>query len=141
MEQDFAPGGRGVHLLEKIDRQIDAGNFTSLEEGLRGGQHTVHGSSPFSREIESLQESTSQGKDRIASRPQQLSCSSHPGSVAAPFRSLGKRSTLLRNRVRSTAAFSNRVGWACSSLKRPRSQERVRRRSSGRDRSLESGPP
>ena len=37
MEQDFAPGGRGAHLLEKIDRQIDAGNFTSLEEGLRGG--------------------------------------------------------------------------------------------------------
>ena len=35
MEQDFAPGGRGAHLLEKIDRQIDAGNFTSLEEGLR----------------------------------------------------------------------------------------------------------
>ena len=35
MEQDFAPGGRGVHLLEKIDHQIDTGNFTSLEEGLR----------------------------------------------------------------------------------------------------------
>jgi hypothetical protein len=35
MEQDFAPGGRGAHLLEKIDRQIDAGNFTSLDEGLR----------------------------------------------------------------------------------------------------------
>ena len=35
MERDFAPGGRGAHLLEKIDRQIDAGNFTSLEEGLR----------------------------------------------------------------------------------------------------------
>jgi hypothetical protein len=35
MEQDFAPGGRGAHLLEKIDRQIDAGNFTSLKEGLR----------------------------------------------------------------------------------------------------------
>lgn len=35
MEQDFAPGGRGAHLLEKIDRQIDAGNFTSLEEELR----------------------------------------------------------------------------------------------------------
>jgi hypothetical protein len=36
MEQDFAPGGRGAHLLEKIDRQIDAGNAASLEEGLRG---------------------------------------------------------------------------------------------------------
>ncbi len=35
MEEDFAPGGRGAHLSEKIDRQIDAGNFTSLEEGLR----------------------------------------------------------------------------------------------------------
>ena len=35
MEQDFASGGRGAHLLEKIDRQIDSGNFTSLEEGLR----------------------------------------------------------------------------------------------------------
>ena len=35
MEQDFAPGGRGAHLVEKIDRQIDAGNYTSLEEGLR----------------------------------------------------------------------------------------------------------
>jgi hypothetical protein len=35
MEQDFAPGGRGAHLLENIDRQIEAGNFTSLEEGLR----------------------------------------------------------------------------------------------------------
>jgi Arc/MetJ-type ribon-helix-helix transcriptional regulator len=35
MAQDFAPGGRGDHLLEKIDRQIEAGNFTSLEEGLR----------------------------------------------------------------------------------------------------------
>ena len=35
MAQDFAPGGCGAHLLEKIDRQIDSGNFTSLEEGLR----------------------------------------------------------------------------------------------------------
>jgi len=35
MEQDFAPGGRGAHLLEKIDKQIDAGDFTPLEEGLR----------------------------------------------------------------------------------------------------------
>jgi len=35
MEQDFTSGGRGAHLLEKIDRQIDSGNFTSLEEGLR----------------------------------------------------------------------------------------------------------
>jgi hypothetical protein len=35
MERDFANSGRGAHLLERIDRQIDAGNFTSLEEGLR----------------------------------------------------------------------------------------------------------
>jgi hypothetical protein len=35
MERDFADDGRGAHLLEKIDRQIDAGNFTSMEEGLR----------------------------------------------------------------------------------------------------------
>jgi hypothetical protein len=35
MERDFAPGGRDAHLLEKIDCQIDAGDFTSLEEGLR----------------------------------------------------------------------------------------------------------
>jgi hypothetical protein len=35
MERDFAPGGRGAHLLEKIERQTDAGDFTSLEEGLR----------------------------------------------------------------------------------------------------------
>ena len=35
MERDFADGGRGAHLLEKIDRQIDAGNFASLEDGLR----------------------------------------------------------------------------------------------------------
>lgn len=41
MEQDFAPGGSGAHLLEKIDRQIDAGNFTTLAEGLR--RHERHG--------------------------------------------------------------------------------------------------
>jgi hypothetical protein len=35
MEQDFAPGGRGAHLLEKIDHQIVDGNFVPLEEGLR----------------------------------------------------------------------------------------------------------
>ena len=38
IERDFAPGGRGTHLLEKIDRDIDrtiaSGNVTSLEEGL-----------------------------------------------------------------------------------------------------------
>ena len=39
IERDFAPGGRGAHLVEKIDREIDhgiaSGNVTSLEEGLR----------------------------------------------------------------------------------------------------------
>ena len=35
MTEDFAPGGRGAHLLEKIDRDIDAGNVSSLDEGLR----------------------------------------------------------------------------------------------------------
>jgi len=39
IERDFAPGGRGAHLVEKIDRDIDrtiaSGNVTSLEEGLR----------------------------------------------------------------------------------------------------------
>jgi hypothetical protein len=39
MERDFSPGGRGAHLVERIDRQIDqaiaSGNVTSLAEGLR----------------------------------------------------------------------------------------------------------
>jgi DnaJ-class molecular chaperone len=35
MEQDFSPGGRGAHLIEKIERDIVAGNFSSLEDGLR----------------------------------------------------------------------------------------------------------
>jgi curved DNA-binding protein CbpA len=35
MGQDFAPGGRGHHLVEKINQQIDAGKFTALEKGLR----------------------------------------------------------------------------------------------------------
>ena len=35
MEEDFAPGGRGAHLLEKVNREIDAGRFTSLTGGFR----------------------------------------------------------------------------------------------------------
>jgi hypothetical protein len=35
IEKDFAPGGRGTRLLEGIEREIDAGNFTPLDEGLR----------------------------------------------------------------------------------------------------------
>jgi len=38
MEQDFAPGGRGHHLVEKINQQIDDGKFTPLEKGLRPRQ-------------------------------------------------------------------------------------------------------
>ncbi|MGD1095965.1 MAG: hypothetical protein ABSB35_28730 [Bryobacteraceae bacterium] len=43
MERDFATGGRGAHLLEAIDRQIDAGNFTSLEKGLRASRTDLAG--------------------------------------------------------------------------------------------------
>jgi len=32
MERDFSPGGRGDHLVEKINREIDAGRFTPMEE-------------------------------------------------------------------------------------------------------------
>ena len=39
IELDFAAGGRGEHLVETIDREIDrtlaSGNVTSLEEGQR----------------------------------------------------------------------------------------------------------
>jgi Arc/MetJ-type ribon-helix-helix transcriptional regulator len=35
MERDFSPGGRGEHLAGEIDRQIETGNFSSLEDGLR----------------------------------------------------------------------------------------------------------
>jgi len=38
MERDFSPGGRGHHLLEKINQQIDGHAFTSLNEGLRSRQ-------------------------------------------------------------------------------------------------------
>ncbi len=39
MERDFSPGGRGAHLLDKINREIDdaiaSGTVTSLDEELR----------------------------------------------------------------------------------------------------------
>ena len=35
MERDFSPGGRGYHLVEKINREIDEGKFTPMEEALR----------------------------------------------------------------------------------------------------------
>ena len=34
MDRDFSPGGRGYHLFEKVDREIDAGRFSSMEEEL-----------------------------------------------------------------------------------------------------------
>jgi hypothetical protein len=38
MEEDLSPGGRGHHLVEKINRKIDEGEFTPLEKGLRSRQ-------------------------------------------------------------------------------------------------------
>jgi len=38
MEPDFSPGGRGHHLVEKINQEIDKNNFTQLDEGLRSRQ-------------------------------------------------------------------------------------------------------
>jgi hypothetical protein len=39
MEHDFSPGGRGAHLIDKVNREIDnaiaSGTVTSLDEGLR----------------------------------------------------------------------------------------------------------
>jgi hypothetical protein len=35
IDRDFAPLGRGAHLVEEIDRTIASGNLTSLEKGLR----------------------------------------------------------------------------------------------------------
>jgi hypothetical protein len=35
MVRKFAPDGRGAHLLEDVKQEIEAGNFTPLEEGLR----------------------------------------------------------------------------------------------------------
>jgi hypothetical protein len=38
MERDFSPGGRGRHLVEKINQGIDNDKFTPLVEGLRSRQ-------------------------------------------------------------------------------------------------------
>lgn len=35
MENDISPGGRGFHLVEKLDREVSEGKFTSLEAWLR----------------------------------------------------------------------------------------------------------
>jgi hypothetical protein len=31
MERDFSPGGRGHHLLEEVNRQIDEGKFAPMD--------------------------------------------------------------------------------------------------------------
>jgi hypothetical protein len=38
LERDFSAGGRGHHLVEKINQEIDGSKFTPLEEGLRSRQ-------------------------------------------------------------------------------------------------------
>ena len=38
MKRDFSPGGRAQALVEKIDREIEEGNFTPLDEGMRSRQ-------------------------------------------------------------------------------------------------------
>ena len=38
MERDFSPGGRGHALAEKINREVEGGKFTPLDEGLRSRQ-------------------------------------------------------------------------------------------------------
>ena len=35
MEQDLAPGGRGEHLFERLQKELKAGTATPLAEGLR----------------------------------------------------------------------------------------------------------
>lgn len=39
MVEDFSPGGRGSHLVEKISRQIDEGKFRPMGEGFRQRQN------------------------------------------------------------------------------------------------------
>jgi hypothetical protein len=34
MEKDFAPGGRGVHLLSEVDAEMEAGRIRPLEDVL-----------------------------------------------------------------------------------------------------------
>jgi hypothetical protein len=38
MERDFSPGGRGHHLVEKINQAIDQAKFAPLEEGFASRQ-------------------------------------------------------------------------------------------------------
>ena len=39
MVEDFSSGGRGSHLVEKINRQIDEGKFQPMGEGFRQRQN------------------------------------------------------------------------------------------------------
>ena len=39
IERDFSPGGgRGHTLIQEIDREIESGKFTRLDEGMRSRQ-------------------------------------------------------------------------------------------------------
>jgi len=39
IERDFSPGGgRGHALIQEIDREIESGKFTRLDEGMRSRQ-------------------------------------------------------------------------------------------------------
>jgi hypothetical protein len=38
MEQDFSSGGRGLHLVEKINQEVEEGKFSSLQKGMRSPQ-------------------------------------------------------------------------------------------------------
>ena len=38
MERVFSPGGRAQALADKVDREIDEGKFTPLDEGMRSRQ-------------------------------------------------------------------------------------------------------
>ena len=38
MEKDLSPGGRGHHLVERINQAIDEGKFSPLGKGLRSRQ-------------------------------------------------------------------------------------------------------
>ena len=38
MVKDFSPGGRGRHVVEQINRQIDAGEFRPMSERFRERQ-------------------------------------------------------------------------------------------------------
>jgi DNA-binding FadR family transcriptional regulator len=38
MEHDLSPGGRGHHVVEKINRKIDEGEFAPPEKGPRSRQ-------------------------------------------------------------------------------------------------------